>query len=568
MRNYSQYINQILCGHALEVLRLLPSNIAQCCITSPPYWGLRCYSGEQERIWGGKEDCQHEWKQCHPAGYRSDDTSDPKYKARKERNRLKSNICAKCGAYWGALGLEAIHDCLAWAREKEPCARCYVCHLRTIFTQVKRVLRDDGVLWLNLGDCYAGSGKAGSSLEYQRRHAQFGTKERKERLGLPIRPSYGLKSKDLVMIPSRVAMALQADGYTLRSMIPWIKRNTTPESVRDRPTIANEFLFMLTKSVKPQYWTHPLKRGTRKKQGSDYIYMHKRTKERVSYQPVSDRILKKFWMRQNLWRSHQHYYDIDAVRLPHKTEDKRNISDRSQRYRGKFDKKICETVSSPRARQNREGYTPSYYHTKGRNRRTTDWWYDSLDLLIKNQRAYLEHLEYIKTNQWLLTDEVSMPLGFNVNTKPFKQAHFAVFPRSLIRPCILASTSPKACTHCDAPYACVTKALHKKAAAMSDDEWKVESAKKGIIGRGGRCRIGLDQKSEEEKRPSYITVGWQPTCDCNPPNDNGKCIVLDPFIGSGTVAIEAINNGRNYIGIDISKEYVEMAKGRIKQSPQ
>jgi len=490
MRNYNKYLNKILCGHALKILSQLPSQIAQCCITSPPYWGLRLYSGEQKQIWGGKEYCKHQ---------------------------LENNSCVKCGAYYGALGLESIHDCLAWAKGKEPCALCYVCHLRTIFAEVKRVLRDDGTLWLNLGDCYAGSGKAGNSLEYQRKHTQFGQKERRERLGLPTRPVYGLKSKDLVMTPSRVAMALQADGYTLRSMIPWLKRNTTPESVRDRPTIASEFLFLFAKSGKAQYWTHPVKSGRRKKPKPDYIYIHKRTRKQVSHQPVSNRILKKFWIRKNLWRSHQYFYDVDAVRIPHKTADSRNVSE--QKYKGKFDKNICETVSSPRARQNRDNYIPSYYHPTGRNRRTTDWWFDSLDLIIKSQRAYLKHLEHIKNNQGLLTDKVGMPLGFSINTKPFKQAHFAVFPRNLILPCLLAGTSPSGCDYCGAPYARITKQ----------------------------------------------TLDWAPTCDCNLSDNNGKCIVLDPFIGSGTVAIEAVNNGRDYIGIDISQEYVAMAQKRIKQ---
>jgi hypothetical protein len=229
----------------------------------------------------------------------------------------------------------------------------------------------------------------------------------------------------------------------------------------------------------------------------------------VKYQPVSDQILKRFWMRRNLWRSHHYYYDIDAVRLPHKTADNRNITLRSQQYSGKFDKSIGETVSSPRARQKRNGYTPSYYHHSGRNRRTTDWWYDSLNIIIKQQHAYLGHLQHLKDNQGMLVDYYGMPLGFNINTRPFNQAHFAVFPPSLIEPCLLAGTSPKACGHCSAPYT------------------------------------------------------RQPTCDCKPVDNSGKCIVLDPFVGSGTVALTAIKNDRDYIGIDISSEYVSMAKKRI-----
>jgi len=325
MRNYNEYINKIIYGHALEILPKLPKKIAQCCITSPPYWGLRTYSGNQERIWGGDTNCEHQWDSYLKSarGGKSLPNNMPNVGSNKVMNQMNlrgkgifSNFCYLCGAWKGALGLEPMHDCLAWARGEPACPSCYICHLRMIFTQVWRVLRDDGTLWLNLGDCYAGSGKAGTSIEYQRRHLQFGRKERKERMGLPTSAPDGLKPKDLIMVPARVALALQADGWYLRSMIPWLKRNATPESVLDRPTTANEWIFMLTKSRK-------------------------------------------------------YYYNIDAVRIPHSTFPNRNITN-LKKYQGKFSKNICETVSSPRARQNREGYTPSYYHQQGRNRRTAD----------------------------------------------------------------------------------------------------------------------------------------------------------------------------------------------------
>ena len=480
MLNKSEYTNQILCGHALEILHQLPPKIAQCCITSPPYWGLRLYQGEQEQFWGGKKDCEH---------------------------KLKENFCLKCDAYLGALGLESLHDCLAWAKGKQPCVVCYVCHLRTILVEVKRVLRDDGTLWLNLGDCYATSANGRSAAGSKARCTDDRTFRDKPFSTV----SASLKAKNLAMMPARVALALQASGYTLRSVIPWLKRNTTPESIRDRPTIANEWIFMLAKSEKEQYWTHPQKRGTRQKPKPDKVYIHRRTREQVKYQPVSDQILKQYWIPKNLWRSHHYYYNIDAIRLPHKTATNRNITGRSQKYSGKFDKSICETVSSPRARQNRNGYTPSYYHPTGRNRRTTDWWYESLQLIIKQQHTYLNLMAHIQNNQGLLIDETGMPLGFNINTRPFKQPHFAVFPPTLIEPCLLAGTAPSACANCSAPYT------------------------------------------------------RQPTCDCKPACNRGKCIVLDPFVGSGTVALTAIKHDRDYIGIDISQEYCDMARQRITQ---
>lgn len=121
-----------------------------------------------------------------------------------------------------------------------------------VFREVKRVLRDDGTVWLNLGDCYNGSGKAGSNPEYQSHHTEFGKPSvHKERFGNPTDVE-SLKPKDLVGMPWRVAFALQADGWYLRSDIIWSKPNPMPESVTDRPTKSHEYIFLLTK--KPRYY--------------------------------------------------------------------------------------------------------------------------------------------------------------------------------------------------------------------------------------------------------------------------------------------------------------------------
>jgi DNA modification methylase len=140
-----------------------------------------------------------------------------------------------------------------------------------VFRHVRRVLRDDGVLWLNLGDSYAGSGKGPSgnngipgqsdrqgwegSYRSDRKTSKTGSAGNWQSdastvrmLGVP-----GYKPKDLLMIPFRVAMALQADGWWLRSVIPWLKRNSMPESVTDRPATSVEYVFLLAKS-RTYYW--------------------------------------------------------------------------------------------------------------------------------------------------------------------------------------------------------------------------------------------------------------------------------------------------------------------------
>ena len=168
-------INQIICGDCLEVMKGWPDKSIQCCVTSPPYWGLRDYGVE------------------------------------------------------GQLGLE-----------KTP--EEYVTKMVEVFREVKRVLRDDGTLWLNLGDSYSTGGRGGQWV---------GDEHEQQSRGWQSAPP-GLKHKDLCGIPWRVAFALQSDGWYLRQDIIWHKPNPMPESCTDRCTKSHEYLFLLTK--KPRYF--------------------------------------------------------------------------------------------------------------------------------------------------------------------------------------------------------------------------------------------------------------------------------------------------------------------------
>jgi DNA modification methylase len=219
-------------GDALDVLATLPDGLAQTCITSPPYWGLRDY-GVAPRIWGGDPSCRHRWG-TGERGRRADllPCEESRSRARLGRDArqaaagLKGGcFCRRCDAWKGCLGLEPDPD-------------LYVSHLVAVLREVRRVLREDGTLWLVLGDSFA------ANRSYQVRDQKRG-----EPGGpLPTRVPQALKPKDLVGIPWRVAFALQADGWWLRSDIVWAKPNAMPESVTDRPTRAHEFVFLLTKS--------------------------------------------------------------------------------------------------------------------------------------------------------------------------------------------------------------------------------------------------------------------------------------------------------------------------------
>lgn len=203
-------------GNCLKILRTMSDKSVHCVITSPPYWGLRSYDTVAQ-IWGGDPECRHEWGNSPPRRRRSPD--DVKDADSKQSTNMGANcrlpmtsFCSNCGAWLGELGLE-------------PTPELYIEHLVAIFREVRRVLRTEGTMWLNIGDCYHN----GDKLAHQ------------------------LKPKDLVGIPWRLAFALRKDGWYLRSDIIWAKPNPMPESVRDRPTKAHEYLFLLTKSEKYFY---------------------------------------------------------------------------------------------------------------------------------------------------------------------------------------------------------------------------------------------------------------------------------------------------------------------------
>ncbi len=168
---------EIINGDALTVLRTKAAASFRCCVTSPPYWGLRDYG-----------------------------------------------VANQIGA--------------------EPSVVDYVANLVAVFREVRRVLTDDGTLWLNLGDSY-------TSGDRTWRDADKKNPARAMRYR-PATPN-GLKPKDLIGVPWRVAFALQADGWYLRSDTIWHKPNCQPESVKDRPTRAHEYIFLFSKSERYYY---------------------------------------------------------------------------------------------------------------------------------------------------------------------------------------------------------------------------------------------------------------------------------------------------------------------------
>lgn len=221
--------------------------------TSPPYWGLRSYA---TATWvGGDSDCDH--AKDRSVGVQSSTLGGGKKTTNHQQETSYRDVCAKCGAHRidAQLGAEKLHDCLAWVCGADPCGACYVCAIRAVARELWRVLRDDGVFWLNLGDSYASNPSSGGLQSYK----MTAGKHKGTPYILEWQHPDGLKPKDLAGIPWRVALALQADGWYLRSDVIWAKPNPMPESVTDRPTKSHEYVFLLTKAARYYYDAEAIK---------------------------------------------------------------------------------------------------------------------------------------------------------------------------------------------------------------------------------------------------------------------------------------------------------------------
>jgi site-specific DNA-methyltransferase (adenine-specific) len=233
--------NTILLGDALKVLQKLPRESINMVITSPPYWALRDYGSSAECVWDGKKDCRHDWAsnkfRLHSG--RGNCQKNAKYSEQKNipDKIFIHNICSKCGAWRGQLGLE-------------PTFELYIKHLCDVFEEVKRVLTKDGTCWVNLGDTFSGSGngtndyrtEASKSISGKRfdYNMMFQGKQKREFQLLP--------SKSLCLIPFRFAIEMQKRGWIIRNVIIWHKPNCMPTSVKDRFTVDFEYLFFFVKN--------------------------------------------------------------------------------------------------------------------------------------------------------------------------------------------------------------------------------------------------------------------------------------------------------------------------------
>lgn len=519
MNYINQYINKIICGNALEVLKEIPDESVNCCVCSPPFWGLRDY-GVEPVIWDGDKDCNHIWgDKLNPAGYRSNDNNPGKLQSiatQNRRYRQKSNFCQKCGAWRGSLGLE-------------PDFNLYIKHLCDIFDEVKRVLRKDGTCWVNIGDTYGGSGnRSGHTLEtsnLNRLTIGYGA------TGGNVKLTKGYK-KCLLDIPYRFSIEMTSRGWIKRNTLIWWKPSCMPSSADDRFTVDFEYLFFFTKNNKTIFWTNeqtlecvnkrPL--GTKGKEGIDWEwrligrnYENYNTKisreDAERYNSLKARkYRKKEWKKVSLWKGHDYWFEQQFEQL--------NYDSFRESKRGKDQpkSKIGDLMSaSVNARESLDEWK---INPNGRNKRCV----------------------------------------WTISTRGFPEAHFAVYPEELIEIPIKAGCPEFVCKKCGKAR---VKIYNKKLIVdrYTNDRGKAKEVleagdKRNVL---PRTRTGINGHNEFE------FIGYS-DCGCNAGFEPG--IVLDPFMGAGTTALVALKQRKRFIGIEIKQGYIEMSEKRINKVQQ
>ena len=302
----------------------------------------------------------------------------------------------------------------------------YIEELVAVFREVRRVLRPDGSAWLNLGDSYSG----GRGNHMGNKKGKVYEDDSEAYASVDNTATFGRKNK--MLVPHRVAIALQSDGWVVRNDVTWVKPNPMPSSVKDRLNTTTEQIFHLTPN--PDYW-----------------------------------------------------YDLDAIREAHCEKVREDLEKASDEER---DAAIGSKGSAP-DRNDSEG--------SGFNNNA------SCDPAGKNPGDV-----------------------FEVTTKPFPDAHFAVYPPELCDKPLKATCPPTVCVECGSPYE----------------------------------RNALP-KPDETPDP---TIPFKQTCDCDT-DATEPGIALDPFAGAGTTLLKAKELGRRFVGVELNAEYADMARARIGLTP-
>lgn len=549
-----------------------------CCITSPPYYGLRAYEGLRPTVWPGGSycaapgspptvlpgpltwealaQCEHVWATERVAGEIGKGNWAQGVNGRGEvqpggvaakrepiRTVTERATCQRCGAWLGTLG-----------NEETPAA--YLFHLLLVLREIRRVLRDDGTLWLNIGDCYSQDGKWGGASGAKNYTSAEGGYSREK-------PTHGYPAGTLLGIPAQFHMAAIADGWICRNDVVWKKDAPMPESIRGS-----------------RHEKARCKCAHRIAIGSDNPHRRDGGRGDVGGHPWSQPDpacpschgtgrLDTLVLRRGSWRhtrSHEflfmltktidYWADGEAVKEKGGAETGWN----SQKRRGTHKWTYTEANSDPKGGGFR-GKGGLGIPTSGtRNPRSVlippPTPADALTALV----AWLQG----EAPAVLAAYEEALAQGnpgsvVSPSPSPFSGAHFATFPESLVIPLIKSSCPAQCCPVCGAGFAPVITSEGGR--DWHQDRMKATGLPGELAGANGYKRGQSHEPLNNTQR--HTIHAYLPTCTCVTALPPAPGICLDPFGGAGTVGLVARALRRNAVLLEASATYVQLSRERL-----
>ena len=501
-------------GETRAVLRRMKSKSVHCCVTSPPYWGLRDYgTGTWE---GGSETCDHKSPGTN-RGERDELPNPSAGWAKRAQEHKNLTHCLKCGARRvdEQIGSEPSPDCGTMG--KAQCGGCFVCTMVDVFREVKRVLRDDGTLWINLGDTYANTGACGGSSPVGDRNYRETDRVRQESMKRTRKDYNGISAGNLVGAPWRVALALQADGWILRQDIIWHKVAPMPESVTNRCTKSHEYVFLLVKKM-------------------GYFYDNEAIRERTGNESSPEEYAR---LKETTWKSGGLIKGAGGL----KPKDKVGHTPPSGR-----NKRSVWTVTPG------GGYSGAHYATFGPK---------LIEPMIKAGTSEHGCCSGCGT-PWVRVVEKTGAQGDDneviATTKSLGSPGGNGDPR-VRRPTEATYQHTTRATgdwrpNCECNGKLVEERKTVKVMRRKDDEDARDRDHSMKSNRNGKGSMSLDDGVEMEEREETVKVIVYKSDFPLDEHPVSPCVTLDPFVGSGTVCDVSIGLGRNSVGIDLSETYL------------
>jgi hypothetical protein len=431
----------------------------------------------------------------------------------------------------------------------EPTPAAYIENQVKVFRLVRDALADHGTVWVNIGDSY--NANAGSGFDASQRGSSFrpgGAKRRKELAsnGIIKPVPSGLAAGNLCLIPQRLAIALQEDGWVVRSVIVWHKPAPMPSSVsgwmwrRCRVKVKGDLRIKTgdTSGRRDGAYSEGRTADWATTKSADWSDCPGCAKCR----PHNGYVLRRgSWRPTSSWepvlmlaKGPGYFCDGIAVETPaasatlSRNEYTRVIDDPDEQFAVRHDHETEVTTANLR-----------------------DVWHTRLESLSKD-----ELIDLVRS-----MDDGSLANVFKIAAEPLRAKHYAAFPSELVHRCLKAGTSMRGyCVACGAPWARVVD--RDAVGAFHDHEEDGVAYGLRQSGKGP-----MNGRTNAANGPKTKTIDWRPTCQC-PPHEPRPGRVLDPFCGSGRVGDECLRLGLDFVGIELSDEYAAMATKRLRdQSP-